>query len=369
MGFPLGGLTEVFSKVSGAFGGREGESVIGVDIGTSSIKIVQLTERHGSAILETYGEIALGPYADVDVGQAVSLSADKTAEALTDLMREANVSSKKGGFSVPLSASLITVITLPTKDKEDLGNMIPLEARKYIPVPISEVSLDWFVIPDEERSFLGSAVAERKANSTDVLLVAIRNDSLSKLEAVTKAALVTPRFYEIEPFSLGRAAYEHGTAPTMLIDLGASSSRVYVVEFGIIDISHTVNRGGQDMTLALAKSTGRTFKEAEIIKREKGLVDSEAGSNALEYIFSEARRIFLTYERKEGKAIPQVVLVGGGASLKGIKDVVARFFDVPIVLSTPFDHVSAPAFIEDTLKSAGPSLASAIGLALRALKP
>ncbi len=369
MGFPLGGLTQVFSKVSGAFGGREGESVIGVDIGTSSAKIVQLTERRGAAVLETYGEIALGPYGGAEVGQSVSLSGEKTAEALTDLAREANVSSKVGGFSVPLSASLITVISLPSKDKEDLASMIPIEARKYIPVPITEVSLDWFVIPEEESAFLGSAVAERKANTTDVLLVAIRNDSLAKFETITKTALLTPRFYEIEPFSIARAAYEHGTAPTMIIDMGASSSRVYVIEFGIIDISHTVNRGGQDMTLALAKSTGRTFQEAELTKREKGMAGSEVGANALEYIFSEARRIFLTYERKEGKAIPRVVLVGGGAALKGIIEVAARFFDVPIVLSTPFDRVSAPAFIEDTLKAAGPSLASAIGLALRALKP
>jgi Tfp pilus assembly PilM family ATPase len=64
-----------------------------------------------------------------------------------------------------------------------------------------------------------------------------------------------------------------------------------------------------------------------------------------------------------------VVLVGGGAALKGITNVAARFFDVPVVLSTPFDRVSAPAFIEDTLKDAGPSLTSAVGLALRALKP
>lgn len=369
MPFRFGGLTELFSKISSSVSRKDGESVVGIDIGTSSIKVVQLTERKGAAILETYGEIAMGPYAELEVGQSVSVSADIAAKALTDLMREANVGSRTGGASVPLSASLISVISLPTKSREELATMIPIEARKYIPIPITEVSLDWFVIPEEEASFLAGAGKERKPNTSDVLMVAIRNDALLKFQSIMKTAGVAPRFYEIEPFSISRSAYEHDTKPAMVIDLGASSTRVYVIEFGIVDISHTVNRGGQDLTLALAKSSGRTFREAELTKREKGIAESEAGANAIEYIFSEARRIFLTYQRKEGKAISKVVLVGGGASMKGITDVAARFFDAPVMLGSPFDRVSAPAFIADALAKAGPSFTSAIGVALRALKP
>jgi type IV pilus assembly protein PilM len=369
MALPFGGIAQLFSKISSSLGKKEGESVIGVDIGTSSIKVVQLTERKGAAILETYGEIALGPYAELEVGQSVSVPASTLAHALNDLMREANVSARVGGVAVPLSASLISVISLPTKSREDLATMIPIEARKYIPIPITEVSLDWFVIPEEEASFLSSAGKERNPNITDVLLVAIRNDALLKFQSVAKESTVMPRFYEIEPFSISRAAYEHDTTPTMVIDFGASSTRVYVIEFGIVDISHTVSRGGQDLTLALAKSSGRTFREAEITKREQGLTESEAGGNAIEYIFSEARRIFLTYQRKEGKAISKVVLVGGGASLKGIAETATRFFDAPVTTGTPFDRVSAPAFIADALAKAGPSFSSAVGLALRALKP
>lgn len=368
MAISLGGFSKLFSKVSSVFSTKDHESVVGVDIGLSSIKVIQLTERKGSAILETYGEIALGPYGNVDVGQAVSVPAEKLAEALTDLIREANVTAKVGGFAVPLSASLISLISLPTKNRDDLANMIPIEARKYIPVPISEVSLDWFVIPDEEIKFLGSSAAKRAANATNVLLVAIRNDVLGKLETVAKAASLSPRFFEIEPFSFSRSAYEHGVAPTMLIDFGASGTRVYIIEFGIIAVSHTINRGGQDITIALSKANGQTFAEAERMKREKGIVGSEVGGNAVEYVFSEARRIFLTYQRKEGKAISQVVLVGGGAQLKGITELAGRFFDATVVLASPFDKVAAPAFVTDVLRNAGPSFASAVGLALRALQ-
>lgn len=368
MAFSLSSLSETLNKFASAFAAKDGESVFGIDIGTSTIKVVQLRQVKGAAVLETYGEIALGPYANAEVGQSVAPTPEKIAEALKDVVEAAKVTAKSGGFSIPLSGSLISVITLPTKNRNDLATMVPIEARKYIPVPVGEVSLDWFAIPEEEAKFLGAQGAEKRANATDVLLVAIHNQVLAKFQSITEGAALTPKFFEVEPFSMGRASYEHTTAPAMLIDLGASSTRVYIVEFGIIDISHTVGRGGQDLTLSLSKSLGATFKEAESMKREKGVAGSESGTAAIEYIFSEARRIFLAYQRQQGKAVSQVVLVGGGASLKGISEIAARYFDTRIVIGSPFDKVATPAFIGDVLKGAGPSFASAIGLALRALQ-
>ena len=368
MGFSLSQVSSYVNRLSGMLGEKEGESAVGVDIGTSSIKIVQLREKHGSAILETYGEIALGPYAGAQVGQSTSPPAEKIQTALTDLIREANVTSKVAGISVPLASSLITLITLPTKNQEDLKTMVPIEARKYIPVPVSEVALDWFVIPEEEIKFLGAPKESRPQNATDILMVAIHRATLTRLDTIAKGAQLTPKFFEIEPFSFARASYEHGTAPTMMIDLGASSTRVYIIEFGVVAVSHTVNRGGQDITLALAKSKSVPFNEAESLKRTKGISGEDTGRNALEFVFSEARRILLTYQRKAGKAVSKVVLVGGGAQMKGLADVTRTYFDAPIVLGQPFERVQAPAFIGDVLKEAGPSFASAVGLALRALE-
>lgn len=368
MDFSLAGIGEALSKLTSTITPRDSASVIGIDIGTATIKLVQLKEKKGSAVLETYGEIALGPYGGAEVGQSVNPSAEKIGEALIDLMREANVTSHTGGIAVPLSSSLISVITLPTKNREDLASMVPIEARKYIPVPVSEVALDWFVIPEEETQFLGMGNEGRPANATDVLLVAIHKQALSKAETVAKTAAVTPQFFELEPFSLARASYEHGTAPTMMIDFGASSTRVYIIEFGIIAVSHTIGRGGQDITLALSKSKSIPFPEAEALKRDKGIATEDAGKAALDYVFSEARRILLTYQRKAGKAVSRVIFVGGGAQMKGLTEVAGGYFDAPIQLANPFERVLAPAFISNVLTGAGPSFSSAVGLALRALE-
>src|SRR3989344_8165532 len=104
MAFSLPFFSSLFSK--------ESKSVLGVDIGTSAVKVVQLRREHGRVILETYGAIALGPYAGGEIGRATSLPAEKIAEALKDVIREANVTTVEAAISIPYSPSLVSVIRL-----------------------------------------------------------------------------------------------------------------------------------------------------------------------------------------------------------------------------------------------------------------
>ena len=153
MAFSLGSLTKQITSALGVAGGSG--SAIGIDIGASSVKIVQLRPAHGAAILETYGEIALGPYSSTAIGKSVKLPPEKIAEAILDLIKEANVTARSGGVSIPFSSSLVSILDMPKVDNDQLKRMIPIEARKYIPLPVSEVMLDWFVIPPDESA--GSA--------------------------------------------------------------------------------------------------------------------------------------------------------------------------------------------------------------------
>src|SRR3989344_3490617 len=100
------------SFFSNLFAKKEG-SVLGVDIGSSSLKVVQLRKERGQAVLETYGELSLGPYGGGEVGQATNLSAEQIAETLKDLLREAKVTTKNCGVSIPYARSLLTLVSLP----------------------------------------------------------------------------------------------------------------------------------------------------------------------------------------------------------------------------------------------------------------
>jgi type IV pilus assembly protein PilM len=374
-------LADVFKQVETSLGGllsggksKSSDSVIGLDIGSSSLKIVQLRTEKGTAILETYGELALGPYSQLEVGQATNLPAEKLAEALTDIVREANVTAKEAGVSIPLSASLISTITLPTKDPKELAKIIPIEARKYIPVPISEVALDWFILPEDDAKFLGTPSSkEGGANKSDVLLVAIHNDILAKFQKTLDLGKLTASFFEIETFSTMRAVLEQNVAPVVIIDMGSASTKICVVEFGIVQMSHTLPKGSQDITLALARSLNLSMTEAETMKRDRGIealtgTSQEAMSLTLDYLMTEANRVVINYQKRSNKAVSEVIFSGGGSALKGLLEYAQKHFEVPLRRANPFAKTEVPAFIGETLKEAGPTFSVAVGLALRKLR-
>lgn len=371
---------ELFTKRSQKKGN---DSVLGVDIGSSSIKIVQLKNKQGVAQLETYGEIALGPYAQSEVGQATNLPSSKIAEALKILLQEANVTTTSCGVAVPFSSSLVKLIEVPALDMHKLETVVPIEARKYVPVPISEVQLDYFIVPEtEQKLFLGSKdvegmESEEKLKTKMVLIVAMHNETLRKYTDSIKLAGLEPIFYEIEVFSNIRATVAHSLAPVAIIDLGAATSKLYLVELGIVLASHVVPIGSQDITRSLAKSTHISIVKAEEIKRQAGILTGVSNSDAarvshaatltMEQIFAQANRVLLGFQKKYNKIVTKVVLTGGGATLKGLPEFARQQLELEVEIAQPFSHVQAPAFLEDTLKSAGPDFTVALGIALRGL--
>jgi type IV pilus assembly protein PilM len=378
MAFSLGNLLKGLQSKDG--------SVVGIDIGASSIKVVQLRASRGIAVLETYGEIALGPYAQAAIGKTVKVSPEKIAEALTDVMKEANVTAREASVSIPFSSSLLTVIDLPKVDAEALKRIVPIEARKYIPVPVSEVVLDWFVIPEDDTqtsAFDQVQHADKKAvgpKGQEVLLVAIHNDILHNYKTIMSNAGLNVDFYEIEVFSAIRAAIDHGIAPLLMVDLGASTSKMYIVERGIVRLTHIVTAGGQHMTETLGNTMGWEFEKAERVKRERGMVDSTAYSreendqikaallSTLARVFSEVNRVLLSYGERSNKNVGRVILLGGGASLPGLVDIARTSLSAEVEIANPFAHTEAPAFLDDVLKQIGPGFAVSVGLALRKLK-
>ena len=357
----------------------KGQSVVGIDIGSSSIKVVQLRRKKSQAFLETYGELALGPYAQLEIGRATNLPVQKLIEVLADLLRESSVSTKMSGIAIPISSSLISLIEMPALDEKQLSQMIPIEARKYIPVPVQEVSLDWWVIPKEnDRSSYLEAAIENNAQHgrlVDVLLVAILNNALEKYQSIVKALNLQCSFFEIEIFSTIRAALEQDMSPVMIADFGAASTKLAIVEHGIVKMTHIVNRGAQDITLAISRTLSVPIADAENRKREFGLLSdtpegrqvADAAKTVLDFIFAEANRVLLNYQKKFHKNVGKIVLTGGGATLKGMFDSARSTLETEVVLADPFSKVEAPAFLEPVLKSAGPEFAVALGIALRRL--
>ncbi len=371
-------MINISDFIKSFFSSDKNKSVLGIDIGPSSIKVVQLKKKKGRAILETYGELSLGPYANLEVGRSTNLDTEKIAQAVIDVLRESNTTTNKCGISIPMGSSLVSFIKMPKVDEKRLAQMIPLEARKYIPVPISEVSLDYLVIPQNESTASEYQNSQEKPEekTIDVLLVVIHNDAMQRNKEINKIAKLDTSFSEIEIFGSMRSVLEPGTAPQMIIDFGSGSTKIYIIERGILRTSHMISRGSQDITLAISKSLGISIDEAEKMKRERGLLKkagdemdiNEITSLTLDYIFSEISRVLLNYQKKTERNVSKVFLTGGGVLLKGLKEKAEASFNVPVVMADPFSKAEYPAFLESILKQAGPSFAVAIGLALRRLQ-
>ncbi|MBI2627457.1 type IV pilus assembly protein PilM [Candidatus Nomurabacteria bacterium] len=373
---------KIFSSIRNLTKSGE-DSAVGIDIGSSAIKVVEIKRKRGKVVLETYGAIALGSYDALDVGRVTNLSVEKMAEALKEVLKQSGITTTSGAFSIPIQSSLIFAVELPVQAKEsEIATIIPTEARKYIPVPITEVSLDYFILPQKEPSFEemnavvdNPDIPQKPTDKTSVLVVATQNDAISKYRSIVSQCSLSASFFEIEIFSSIRANFEHELSPVLLMDFGASRTKLSLVEFGMVKSYHTIDKGGADITDSISKSLSIPFSEAEKMKKEFGLFENPVEKSLsdiirihIDYIFSEANNVLLEHEKRYNKTISKVIFTGGGSLLKGLKEVAANNFRAEIEIGHPFSKVNAPAFLEKVLETMGPEFAVALGLALRKLQ-
>ena len=219
------------------------------------------------------------------------------------------------------------------------------------------------------------------AAKIEVLLVAIHNDTIAKFRTIGSSAELNVAYFEIEVFSATRAVLDRGIAPIAVVDMGAATTKFYVVERGLIHESHIINHGAQDLTLAASRALGLTVAQAEEYKRHLGLTKASGGvpveghpqlaaslELSLSPLFSELSRTIAAYETRTNQTLSSIVLTGGGATIKGLREYAQGLVQTEIRFADPFGKTQSPAFLENILKEAGPEFSVAVGLALRRLQ-
>lgn len=354
-----------FPKLDFKFGGRAGD-VVGIDIGASSAKVVELKEEGGHAILKTYGELKTAGYLkkvdheramgggflrflDTDIGVMVS-----------DVMREAGVETKQAVFSIPSVSSFVTLIDMPRLKESELADAVPFEAKKHIPIPIAEVSLGWEVVDEGDPAVV------------KVLLVAVPHEVIEKYKRIADYAKLEVRALEIENFALIRAFVPHERRTSVILNIGAHSTNVTIVREGILRFTHNIDHGVAEITRILSQGLGVSEERAEHFKKTIGLSDrpeeQEASSivaSLIDTLLHETGRIINTYNRSNKDRVDLMILAGGGANLRGLLDYAVKLFGFEVVLGNPFAKVVYPAFMQPMLKELGSSFSVAVGLALR----
>ena len=343
------------------------KQAVGLDIGSSAVKIVQLRREKEKIILDTYGEIELGPYGGMVAGQAVHLGEEKLVEAIQDVLTEAKVTARDTVVAIDPSAAYVSLVKVPKVDDSELRTMMPFEARKYIPIPLTEVQMDWWHIP----TMVNIDANERMIN---VVLAAVKNETLTTYDRIVKRLGFTNVEYEIQGYSVTRSCSPKSTGMLLYVDIGSQYTALSLVFNNTVLDMHVISRGSQDGTIQLSKALSIPIDTAEETKRKFGYMGDASNPYIKDVmqlssypLFGEVARLSLMYERKYNQTIEGIILSGGGARVPGVIDSYNETVHIAGRIATPFEQVEVPSFLHEMIERVGPTYAVAIGCALKKL--
>lgn len=344
-------------------------SYVGIDIGSDSVKVVELKKDRERATLKTYGELKSARYfqkgTSIGTGGFIGYSDQSIIELLTDVLREANVTTHQAIFSIPATSSFLTVVKLPLMRLDEIAAVIGFEAKKYVPIPIQEVALDWQIIEEDQ---VGKRVV--------VLLAAVPQEVIEKYRRVAAALNMSLEAVEIESFSLVRSLLPADRGVSAIINWGAYVITLTIAEERRIRVNHNFGHGSREMTAALAQSLGVNHERAEALKKDIGLSEKleerdivDIITPLVDSILADIERTIVAFNRSYERKVEKIVLAGGGASLAGLVGHVAQRFGLETSIGNPFARTIYPPFLQPMIKEIAPNFAVAVGLALRQIVP
>jgi type IV pilus assembly protein PilM len=327
-------------------------SILGVDIGTSNIKIAQIT--HGDkAILDTYGIVNIHN----QLANKNDASIEKVAGVLVNLCGKAGVTTKKCVISFPTSAVFTSVIELPNMSRSELDSAVEFEAKKYVPLALSEIDLAWDILSGNIKG----------SGPLKVLLTAVPKQVNENYRRVFELAGLDAQVGEIEALAHIRSLIGNKSTNCVIIDVGAKSTAINIIESGILRLSRNLNIGGETITNKIAQALNISEQRAEQFKKDFGVSNStfipQAIQPILNIIKAEVKQLLAIYQSHNVK-VDKILLVGGGANLPGVVDHFKEL-ETEIELGNPLQAVGYAQELDAVLKRYSLNLPVAIGLALR----
>ncbi|MBU2036732.1 pilus assembly protein PilM [Patescibacteria group bacterium] len=346
--------------------GEKSNTYLGIDLGSSSIKIVELGRKDGRAFLVNY---ALAQTKSEAVFSVIDLKNEEIIKIIETLVDEAKISGRHANVSLPVEKTFSTVISLPAMPEKELAAAVSFEAQKYVPLPLDEVALDWTVISNTadqntgtaDKRGSGTATAEQNADlprgegkaapstladtgktlagdgvsssssaqAIQVLLLAVPKETINRVVYIISQAGLKVAALEQEAFSLSRSLIGNDKNTFLIIDLGRQGTDLIVLDQGFIRLSHNL----------------------ESVNKE--------------IILMEIDRVVNLFQMRYNKKIGQCLLTGGRANEKDWLEFLGVKLKMPVKIGDPFARVGYNKNISGFLKELAPQMAVAAGLAMR----
>lgn len=339
--------------------------LLGLDIGSSGIKLIQLKESKGRYFLQKFAVKPLEPEVIVD---GTVMDEGRVVSAIQELMEETNIKLKNVAISISGHAVIIKKISLPPMPDEELEEQVKLAAEQYIPFDINEVNIDFHVV--DSNGAAGGVESEMA-----VILVAAKKDKINDLTELVRGAGLVPAVLDVDAFAIENmhainySAVQDDT--TTLVNIGASVMNVNIVKGGTSLFTRDIPLGGNRYTEAVQREMGLSYEEAEEAKKgERETRDALA--SVLDSVNAEvaseiARTIDYFKSTSSAVEVDRILLCGGGAKVKGLVQQLRDRMHVAVELANPFNEIDTTMSDIDpeVLAELAPLAGVGVGLALR----
>jgi type IV pilus assembly protein PilM len=370
-------------------------SYLGVNIGASSIKLVELADDKGTPKLATYGFTEQS----VDIIKDDSDAArNEAARILKHLFKESKATGNKVITALPTFSVFTSVISLPQMNKKDLAGAVRWEAKKIIPMPLEEIVLNWNVINDiktpgsnKMKGIIGGRGEKRvdgghqekkkeeKKEDTKVLITGAPKKLVSKYMDIFQRANLSLLSLETEVFALIRSLVGNDKSTLIIVDLGAKATNISLVQNGLPVINRSIELGGNNITQEISQNLDISVERAEQFKSDMGISDNGGNSSVFKSIentitpiideinytidfFKEQLALGQNLEREN---IEKIILTGGSSLLSYLPDYLSQKLNKKVYLGDPWARIVYPEDLKPIFEEIGPKLSVPIGLAMR----
>ncbi len=370
------------------------KSYLGIDLGTSSIKLIELTEEAGKPKLVTYGFIE----EPTDIVKNDSEEAKRRIILLLkELIKKTGTTCDRVVAALPSFTVFSSIISLPAMSKKDLNSAVRWEAKKFVPMPLEEMVLDWRLLKDlkegkkddeavknneneaqekegeEDKKKKKKKKESLKQSNYKILLTAAPKNLAKKYIEIFKALNLQIVSLETEAFALERSLIGNDMSPMMIIDIGALAADISVINEGVPVLNRGIDVGGDTITKAISNAMNIDLERAEQFKRDFGVSSSETTQGqipkTIEFVISsiinEVKHCINLYSNVEETPIEKIILSGGSAFLPNLPEYLSKLFNIKVIIGNPWSRVSFPKELEPALLEIGPRFSVAIGLAMR----
>lgn len=350
--------------------GIGGRGAIGLDIGSSAVRVAQLSGGKDNPSLTGFGQVALpqGAVVDGEIRDAGAVS-----EAVAQLWKRAKVKNKSAVIGIANQRVVVRQVDVPYLEEKDFRTALPFQAADFIPMPVDEAQLDFIV--------LGDYMTDAQEHMMRVLLVAAATEMIESYVDAVAAAGVQTTAVDLTPFAVARAVSpaargESGIAGSeAIVDVGGGITNVIVHHNGEPRFVRILLVGGDDVTTSIAELRDISFEEAEALKLDAAAEEAQEGVSRIlrtqvDALVEEVRGSLDYYlSQEDSESIVSIILTGGGSLTDGLIERMEETFRTPIVKASPLSEVNASrsGLTEEQIAQVQPVSAAAIGLALGSL--